>query len=536
MDTTATTQPPKTEEGIGLEADAHEAVFAPMKEPFPFAGIYTLDMANNHEGSLEHGLNIISEMGKVVRKHGVRAAMKFQFRDFGSLIHPDHLENSDNKHIPRFLKNALTRDDYAVMTQAIRDAGMITMSTPFDEPSMELIEALDIELVKVASCSADDWPLLEKIAEYNRPVVVSTGGLTHEMIDNLASFFGHRAMDFAIMHCVSIYPTPADALQLNQIAAIKARHPDRTVGWSTHEDPDDLHPVIAATAIGAEVMERHVGLATDGRQLNKYSSTPEQVDAWIEAGEKAKAMLGSSTRPPTPKEEGDALLTLKRGVFAKRPLKAGRTLTRDDVFFAMPVEKGQWTSGSWREGIELKTAIEKNGSIMETAVDLPPPHEDTTLIHAIHDIKAMMNEAKIALPVDFALEFSHHYGKERFREVGAVLIDCINREYCKKLIVQLPGQDHPLHCHKKKEESFQVLHGELDVNISGRQYSLVAGDIMVVPRGAWHSFGTKTGVIFEEISTTHYNNDSFYQDKAINRMERSERKTMVQRWGDYQWR
>lgn len=503
---------------------------------YDFRGIYTLDLANNHEGDVDHGLAIIREVGAVVAHHGVRAAVKFQFRDLEYLIHPAHRDGSDNKHIPRFQKNALSREAFASMASAVRGAGMITMATPFDEGSVDLIEELDIEVVKIASCSALDWPLLERVVEANRPLVVSTGGLTIEDIGNVVSYLDHRGADFALMHCVSVYPTPPDMMELNQIIEIKRRNPECVVGWSTHEDPDDTDPVVAAVALGAEMLERHVGLRTESTVLNAYSSTPEQVDQWIIAAEKTRLMLGADTRPPSSAAEQASLLSLKRGVFAARSLAAGDSLAREDVFFAMPAEDGQWTSGDWKPGLTVSVDVPCEGAIPHAAMAFPPPHPDEVLIHAIHDIKAMVNRASIAMPVDFTLEFSHHYGKDRFREVGAVLIDCINREYCKKLIIQLPGQSHPSHCHTKKEETFHVLYGTMEVLIDGRMKTLGAGDIMVVPRGTWHSFATRTGMIFEEISTTHFHNDSFYEDKNINRLEREARKTIVTRWGDYQWR
>ena len=79
----------------------------------------------------------------------------------------------------------------------------------------------------------------------------------------------------------------------------------------------------------------------------------------------------------------------------------------------------------------------------------------------IHDVKGMLYEAKIVVGPQFELELLHHYGLEHFRHYGATIINVINREYCKKLIVVLPGQQHPSHYHKVKEETFQVLSGIL---------------------------------------------------------------------------
>jgi N-acetylneuraminate synthase len=92
----------------------------------------------------------------------------------------------------------------------------------------------------------------------------------------------------------------------------------------------------------------------------------------------------------------------------------------------------------------------------------------------------------------------------------------------------LPRQKHPYHYHRKKEETFQVLFGDLEVEVEGNRQMLNAGDSLVIHQGEWHKFQTANGVIFEEISTTHFNNDSFYEDKFISRLRREERKTVIE--------
>jgi len=178
--------------------------------------------------------------------------------------------------------------------------------------------------------------------------------------------------------------------------------------------------------------------------------------------------------------------------------------------------------------------IGKDQALGPANLVVPPPSEKEVLFTAIHTIKGMLNEARIALSTDFEAEFSHHYGIARFPEWGATIVDCINREYCKKLIIQTPGQRHPLHYHKRKEESFQILWGVLHLDLEGRPRTLYPGDIALIQQGVWHSFWTETGAIFEEISTTHFNDDSFYEDKAINQIPRPARKTRVNHWGRYQ--
>ena len=505
-----------------------------MNGPFDFQDLFIFEMANNHQGQVAHGQRIIKEFAQVARSKGIRAAIKFQFRQLDTMIHPSHQQNSPNKHIPRFLSTRLTKEQFSFLTEEVRKEGLVTICTPFDEESVDMIVELGIEVVKVGSCSATDWPLLEKIADCNKPVIFSTGGLTMKQIDDLVSFFDHRRVHHAIMHCVALYPTPDEKLQLNQISSLCRRYPDKVIGFSTHESPDDFSPVQVAVAMGARIFERHVGVEDDDITLNAYSGTPEKIERWVESYQKAKRLCGEEERPPASSEELAALHSLKRGVYAKRSIKRGTVGKRNDVYFAMPCEPGQLTSGEWKEGIVTLGEVPKDHALKTAALQIPQDHDKQVLFTAIHTIKGLLNEARIALNTDFKAEFSHHYGIAQFPQVGATIIECINRDYCKKLIIQMSGQRHPLHFHKKKEETFQVLYGIQEVEVDGRRRTLYPGDIQLVQQGVWHEFWTDTGAIIEEISTTHYNDDSFYADKVINRTERPKRKTVVNNWGRYQ--
>jgi sialic acid synthase SpsE/uncharacterized cupin superfamily protein len=505
-----------------------------MEASFDFRNLFVLDLANNHQGSVEHGLEVIRRHAEVVHKHGVRAAIKFQFRDLDSFIHPNHARDSNNKHIPRFLSTRLSRQDFGRLFDEVKRQGMYTMCTPFDEASANLIVEMGFDLIKVASCSAKDWPLIETVAETNLPAVFSTGGLEIQDVDNLVVFGEHRALNLALMHCVSIYPTPPEACNLLNIAMLRKRYPSICIGWSTHEDPDATAPVQMAVAYGALLFERHIGVATDAIKLNAYSATPDQTGRWLDAWELAQALAGSYERKNALAEEAEALRSLQRGVFAKRPLKAGELLEREDVFFAMPMQDGQLDSGRFGGGIVLTKDIDQDGALMENNAILPELSDGQKLKRYVHQIRAILNIAGIKLGPEFYVEYSHHYGIPNFGRTGCVLIDCVNREYCKKILVQLPGQSHPYHFHRLKEETFQVLWGEMYLDIGGDERLLRPGDTAVVLPGAWHKFRTERGCVVEEISTTHHNNDSVYKDPSINKLPREERKTIVKHWGRFE--
>ena len=504
-----------------------------MLQKFDFENLFVFDLANNHQGEVEHGLDIIKEVGAVARKHDVRGVFKFQFRQLDTFVHKLHKTKTGNKHIPRFLNTRLTNNQFQRLFDAARVEGLITMCTPFDEESVDVIENMGFDLVKVASCSAQDWPLLERVAQSSLPIIFSTGGLHISQIDSACSFFEHRGSDYAIMHCVSIYPTPPENCDLNQIDRLSKRFPDKVIGWSTHEPPDEMAPIQIAYAKGARMFERHVGIETDDIKLNAYSSTPKQLNYWIESWKLAVSLCGSAERDVN-QIELESINSLRRGVYVKRPIRKGEAVSACDIYFAMPYLEGQLPSGSWTKDIVLKSSLSVDEPIMQSECVIPEDPHGTIIKTAVHQVKAMLNEAKIVLSPEFEVEYSHHYGIENFRDFGAILINCINRKYCKKIIVQLPGQKHPAHFHPRKEETFQLLHGEMNVSVEGRVRKLLPGDTCLILPGVWHSFWTERGCVAEEISTTHYNNDSVYKDHKINILSRDERKTTVDHWGRFQ--
>ena len=104
-----------------------------MKE-FNFADIFIYDMANNHQGDERHALNIITAFGEVTRDTEIRGALKFQFRQIETFIHPDYKDRTDVKHIPRFVSTALDKEQYRSLTQAVKENGMLIVRGYYADP------------------------------------------------------------------------------------------------------------------------------------------------------------------------------------------------------------------------------------------------------------------------------------------------------------------------------------------------------------------------------------------------------------------
>jgi len=489
------------------------------------------EMANNHMGSVDHGKKIINSLKEQAKGFDFDFAVKFQYRDLDSFIHPEYKNRMDLKFVKRFSETRIDDSDYLSLKYECEKVGFKTICTPFDEISARKIKEHNYDYLKIASCSIKDWPLLDEICKLDMPVIASTGGASLEDVDKVVSLLHHNNVSLILMHCVGIYPTNNSNLQLNRIEWFKRRYNDIEVGFSTHESPDQLLPAAVAVGKGVMIFEKHVGLEDKSQnfELNAYSANPEQVGKWLNYIDQSIKILGEiSEKNYTPKkEEVNGLLDLKRGVYAQKIIEKDSVFNKNSVFYAMPVKKGQMTSEDFSKH-NLKYKSLENYNINDPISNYTIEKSDVTRVaisNLLHKIKGLLSEARIVVNDESNIELSHHYGIENISNTGAVLIDCINQEYCKKILVMAPNQAHPEHYHIKKKESFQVLWGNLDLIKDSVKIELRPGDIITVDKMEKHSFSTKNGVVFEEISTTAYSNDSVYTDEKINKM--NDRKTSL---------
>jgi sialic acid synthase SpsE/mannose-6-phosphate isomerase-like protein (cupin superfamily) len=494
--------------------------------------LFICDLANNHFGDLNHAKSIIDEVGNVAAKTKETVSVKFQFRNLENYIHRDFKSRRDLKYIDRFLSTKLEKDDFKELTQYIKSKRLISMATPFDEDGVEWCEDLDIEIIKIASASSNDYPLIERIKQADKPVVASTAGLRLDEIDNLVFKLYNNVPKLVIMHCVALYPCEESSLNLNQIRSLRERYPQIGIGFSTHERPEASIPVSIATSLGAVALERHVGIKTERYPINDYSSNPNQIEEWILNSVRTRKALGTLNRPPSPKSERDTLNDLKRGIYARSKIGKGERIDASNVYFAFPLSwrEGQFHAGMLESELVASEDISENHAIGLKNALHDPKSSLQTIKSVVLQVKGLLANAKIEINPEAIIELSHHYGLDRIREFGAILITCYNDEYAKKIVVQLPRQKHPYHYHSEKQETFQLLWGDMELTVDGREHLLKPGELFTVKRGEWHKFHSLHGAVVEEISTRAIPGDSYYEDPLISNLELSERKTSIPNW------
>jgi len=344
-----------------------------------FDDLFVLELANNHWGNLERGLKIINDYGKIVRFNNIRAAIKLQFRDVDNFIHKDFRDRTDVRYIKKTLATKMSQENYAAMVEAIRKNSCIPMASTFDEASVDLCVKLDLPIIKIASADLNDWILIEKIASTRKPVIASTGGSSLKDMDDLVHFFEKRNIPFAINHCVSLYPSEDNELELNQIDFLKDRYPGHTIGFSTHEYHNWEYSVMIAYAKGARTFERHIDIDQGGIPVSQYCSLPHQIDTWFKAYYKAKEMSGApgTAKRNPPLREIEYLDGTIRGVYAKYDLPKGHRIKDTDLYLAIPLLKGQLSCRELMAGEVLLKEIKKDKPIFIEEIDSPYAYNET---------------------------------------------------------------------------------------------------------------------------------------------------------------
>ena len=483
--------------------------------------LFVFEMANNHQGNVEHGCRIISDFAKLVKDNKITAAIKFQFRQLDTFIHND-FKKSDLKYVKRFNNTRLSIEDFRILANHAKSKGLLTMATPFDNESLAWFPELDIDIVKIASCSSDDWPLLREVSKINRRIIISTAGIEFDTLDKVYNLFKKENRDFSLMHCVGEYPTPIEHSNLQRIKNMMERYEDVPVGISTHESPKQKSIVPYAVAMGCKIIEKHVGVETQDISLNAYSCQVSDMQNVIdEVSFALSAIEGSSNK------EKVALRSLKRGIYFNKDLNENHRISEEDLYYAMPLQEGQASVAEIDQviGKRIESFIKKDSKLMLSQCFTSKQVEAMQLIkqNAINLLKL----ANVPIEDETRFEISAHYGLENFHKNGCVIISKINRAYCKKLLLLSKNQKHPSHHHVKKEESFELLSGDCCLVLNNKKIQLKLGKPILIPRGVNHSFSSNKGCVIEEVSTTHFTGDSVYEDPDIFKLKVAERKFYI---------
>lgn len=484
------------------------------------------DLANNHNGDFDLAHQMINELSEIQKKYGFKIVPKFQYRNLDTYIHVDSKKNTNNKYVNRFETTRLEFHDFYELTKIAKSLGLFTAATAFDEYSAIKVKEHGHSILKVASACANDWNLLEACVSQNLPMIVSLGGLSDYQIERVVSFLKHRKADFALMHCVALYPTSDSALNIGRIRFLREKFRVPT-GYSTHENPRNTIAGGLALAAGAEILERHYAKGTKDVNVNEYSSEKNVFENWLINLKTALNQINDDKFSDNLEFQRVTLLKLQRGIFAKRFINKSEVIDNSNTYGAFPVGNNQLITNDLtiRSNLVAIEDISLDQPILSTKVSqIDRFGLQEKILSRTRELLAL---AGVNLGANIDVEISHHFGIECFDSTGAILITLINREYAKKLVVMTKNQSHPEHFHKLKEETFLLLTGKLEVILENKNKILMPGDVLVIPRSYKHSMYALEDSVFEEISSTNFSEDSYYTDN--DKLEKN-RKTSISLW------
>jgi sialic acid synthase SpsE/mannose-6-phosphate isomerase-like protein (cupin superfamily) len=385
------------------------------------------------------------------------------------------------------------------------------------------VKAMNFDFLKVASCSATDFALLDEVKKVDMPTVISTGGLSFSQMDNLVGFFSNKKDSLALLHCVALYPTQNAQLTLGRIAKMKACYPQIPIGFSSHEKPDNYASIQMAYASGARIFEKHVGISTEKNPLNAYSASPEQIERWIAAWNEAKEACNLQLDSRSETLELFELNKLKRGYIAKLNLKADQKLEPQFCSLALSIlPDKQILADKEVKTLTVNRDIQKGEPILDSDIVLAPNYSPKETLRSIQEL---LKRGGIPLENLKKLELSHHHGIHSFPKIGATFLE-FEGNVNAKIIALLPSQQHPSHIHSSRKEKFRILYGDVDLVIDDKVHQLNQGDEIWIPNSCWHNFSSKFGALIEETYIEEIF-DSIYADEDIQRAPQNERKTSI---------
>ncbi|MHB1193036.1 MAG: N-acetylneuraminate synthase family protein [Longimicrobiales bacterium] len=268
------------------------------------------EVGQNHQGELD----IAREFVRIFAFAGADA-IKFQTRNNKYLFSEEAYEAeyaSENAFAPTYgahrEKLELDPGWLPILKEDCAKHGVKFMSTPFDEPSLELLQEIGVDILKVASFDLGNLPLIHRIAGAGKPVVMSVGGGKIDQIRSSVDVLLSRNDDVAILHCVSEYPCEFNRLGLDNIEALIRAFPACTIGSSDHFNGTLSGPV--AYLKGARVFEKHVTLNRAWKGTDhSFALEPEGFRKFVRDIKRVRHMMP----PKAEKELGNEQVFKKLG-------------------------------------------------------------------------------------------------------------------------------------------------------------------------------------------------------------------------------
>ena len=286
----------------------------------------------NHEGSLETAFEMVDaaiESGAEIIKHQTHVVEDEMSADAKKVI-PG---NADVSIYEIMARCALNEEDETRLKEYVESKGAIFISTPFSRAAALRLERMGVQVYKIGSGECNNYPLLELVASYGKPIILSTGMNDISSIRKSVAIFHKHKVPYCLLHCTNVYPTPDHLIRLGGVEELAREFPDAVVGLSDHSI-DNL-ACLGAVAVGASVLERHFTDRKDrpGPDIECSMDIKECAEL-IQQSRRMKAMRGGSKGAVA--EEKVTIDFAYASVVTIAPIKAGEPFSAENLWVKRP--------------------------------------------------------------------------------------------------------------------------------------------------------------------------------------------------------
>ena len=286
----------------------------------------------NHEGSLA----VAKEMVDAAKRAGVEL-VKHQthiVEDEMSAVAKKVIPGNATVSIYEIMERcALNEADELELKNYVESKGMIFISTPFSRAAANRLQKFDVPAYKIGSGECNNYPLLEHIASFGKPVIMSTGMNTIESVAKAVAIFDKHKVPIALLHTTNLYPTPVHLVRFGAMTKLHEAFPDKIFGLSDHTLNNNA--CLGAVALGASILERHFTDHMNRKGPDIVCSMDENACAGLITGSNEIWMMRGGSKEPA-KEEQVTMDFAFATVCTIKQIEKGAVFTTDNIWVKRP--------------------------------------------------------------------------------------------------------------------------------------------------------------------------------------------------------
>lgn len=309
-----------------------EFAIANRKVGYQHPPLVIVEIGINHEGSLETAKTMVDsakQAGAEIIKHQTHIVDDEMSSKAKSVV-PGNANVSIYEIMERC---ALNENDEIALKEYVESQGMIFISTPFSRAAADRLQKMNIPAYKIGSGECNNLPLVDHVASFGKPMIISTGMNSIDDIKKTVSIVKKHEVPYALLHCTNVYPTPPELIRLGALTELQENFPDAVIGLSDHSLNN--YACLGSVALGASILERHF---TDSKERPGpdivCSMTPNELTELINGSSEIQKARGGKKGPI--QEEKVTINFAFSSVTTIAPVKKGEVFTKNNLWVKRP--------------------------------------------------------------------------------------------------------------------------------------------------------------------------------------------------------